>query len=177
MFHWDSTGEVIGVLNDFDLSSMGDISSGKERIGTPLFMARSFLHYHAICNEGEQPVHEYWHDAESFIWVLLWVSRQYAKGGGHTRRQRWQYLVGVWLVDSAMASFYSKDDFLSTVHSMGQDVIESSHKSAWQIALSCLRIVHDSNELEKMDDGLVFQNWFYTQVPSHLQKEYPLVHC
>jgi len=177
MFYRDSAGEVIGVLNDFDLSLMGDISSGRERIGTPLFMARSFLHYHAICDEGEQPVHEYWHDAESFIWVLLWVSRRYAHGSGHIMHYRWQSLLGTWFVDNATESFYSKDMFLSEVHSMGQDVIELSHKSAWKIALSCLRIVYETNELEKMDDRLVFQNWFYTQVPSQLQEEYPLVHC
>lgn len=75
MFYWDSGGEAIGILNDYDLSSMKNVASGRERTGTVPFMAISLLTPQAI--EGERL---YQHAAGSFILVLTWVCFQYQDG-------------------------------------------------------------------------------------------------
>jgi len=76
MYYRNSKGEVVDVLNDYDLSSMKDIPTGRERTGTIPFMATDLLTPAAINGEVE---HLYQHDAESFIWVLTWVSLRYGK--------------------------------------------------------------------------------------------------
>jgi hypothetical protein len=78
-FYLDSNGneQVIGVLNDFDLSSMKDSPTGRERTGTVPFMAFDLLLDKAMEGKVE---HLYQHDAESFIWVLTWITLQYNDG-------------------------------------------------------------------------------------------------
>jgi len=63
MYYWNSKGEVDGVLNDYDLSSMKDILTSRERTGTVPFMALD-LEDGAIEGKVE---HLYQHDAESCI--------------------------------------------------------------------------------------------------------------
>ncbi|KAG1817637.1 uncharacterized protein BJ212DRAFT_1270302 [Suillus subaureus] len=77
MVYMTTDGQYIGVLNDFNLSSTGDSPSGQEHTGTVPFMAIELLTKEAI--EGKVK-HLYWHDAESFLWVLTWVSLHYQKG-------------------------------------------------------------------------------------------------
>ena len=78
-FYLDSNGneQVIGVLNDYDLSSMKDCPTGRERTGTVPFMALDLLLDEAMEGKVE---HLYQHDAESFIWVLTWITFQYKDG-------------------------------------------------------------------------------------------------
>ena len=68
---------MIGVFNYFDLSLIQNVPSGRERTGTVPFMALELLTAEAIQGEIE---HVYQHDAESFIWVLTWVSLRYDGG-------------------------------------------------------------------------------------------------
>ncbi|KAH7918217.1 hypothetical protein BV22DRAFT_994988, partial [Leucogyrophana mollusca] len=72
MYYRDALGRAVGVLNDFDLSSLADNEglSGHQRMGTVPFMARGLLSPEGL--DGEI-THMYRHDAESFIWVLVWV--------------------------------------------------------------------------------------------------------
>lgn len=77
MYRRDKTGQVVGVLNDFDLATVMDVPTGNERTGTMPFMALSLLDDEALCGQVK---HLYEHDAESFIWVLLWISVQYKNG-------------------------------------------------------------------------------------------------
>ncbi|KAG1869228.1 hypothetical protein C8R48DRAFT_570851, partial [Suillus tomentosus] len=68
-------GRFMGVLHDFDLSSITESLSwirgspkGFERRGTVPFMALNLL----MPGAGRVE-HVYRHDAESFIWVLTWI--------------------------------------------------------------------------------------------------------
>ncbi|KAH7891080.1 hypothetical protein F5I97DRAFT_128491 [Phlebopus sp. FC_14] len=77
MHYRDEVGNVVGVLNDFDLASTSDHATGTERTGTVPFMALDLLTKPALRGEV---MHLYEHDAESFIWVLTWISLRYSNG-------------------------------------------------------------------------------------------------
>ncbi|KAG1726848.1 hypothetical protein EDB19DRAFT_1751609 [Suillus lakei] len=72
-------GRWIGVLNDYDLSSLNINAgpTGNERTGTVPFMALDLLN-----PEGQrgEVAHLYRHDLESFVWVLVWVCLRYKNG-------------------------------------------------------------------------------------------------
>ncbi|KAG1729432.1 hypothetical protein EDB19DRAFT_1743436 [Suillus lakei] len=72
-------GRWIGVLNDYDLSSLNINAgpTGNERTGTVPFMALDLL-----TPEGQrgEVAHLYRHDLESFVWVLVWVCLRYKNG-------------------------------------------------------------------------------------------------
>ncbi|KAG2363000.1 hypothetical protein BDR07DRAFT_1405681 [Suillus spraguei] len=77
-------GRFMSVLNDFDLSSIKQFLSsakngpqGFERTGTVPFMSLHLLVPEAIAGQVE---HMYYHDAESFIWVLTWICLRYDNG-------------------------------------------------------------------------------------------------
>ena len=67
MYYHDGD-RVVGVLNDWDLATALSASSipNTDRTGTIPFMALQLVSI-------ENTVHLLRHDAESFIWVLLWV--------------------------------------------------------------------------------------------------------
>ena len=67
MYHYDGNS-VVGVLNDWDLATAISSSGAPNarRTGTIPFMALQLL----SSNTG---VHMFRHDAESFIWLFLWV--------------------------------------------------------------------------------------------------------
>ncbi|KDQ23804.1 hypothetical protein PLEOSDRAFT_162191 [Pleurotus ostreatus PC15] len=68
--------EVVGVLNDWDLSTRVDVvgNSTNHRTGTGPFMALDLL-------GKEPPVHLYRHDLESLFYVLIWAAVHYDIGG------------------------------------------------------------------------------------------------
>jgi len=70
---------LIGVLNDYDLSSLANAvgPQGNERTGTVPFMALDLL-----TEEGQQGKvkHLYRHDLESFMWVFAWIFLRYRQG-------------------------------------------------------------------------------------------------
>ena len=71
-------GQVVGVLNDYDVASLKDDPPlGNQRTGTIPFMALDLLQ-----NHGQKGIvkHVYRHDLESFIWVLVWLTLQYKDG-------------------------------------------------------------------------------------------------
>ncbi|KAG2137854.1 uncharacterized protein EDB93DRAFT_1090936 [Suillus bovinus] len=74
-----SLGRLIGVLNDYDLSSLADDQDprGNERTGTIPFTALELLS--AQGQRGEVK-HLYRHDIESFMWCLAWISLRYENG-------------------------------------------------------------------------------------------------
>ncbi|KAI6118354.1 hypothetical protein F5141DRAFT_1212270 [Pisolithus sp. B1] len=76
-FYRTSDGTIMGVLNDFDLASTEGDDIGTERTGTVPFMALDLLRRHGIYNQTK---HGYQHDAESFIWVLAWITLRYDNG-------------------------------------------------------------------------------------------------
>jgi hypothetical protein len=160
-FYVDSNGDewVIGVLNDYDLSSMKDVPTGRERTGTVPFMALGLLTDKAMEGKVE---HLYRHDAESFIWVLTWITLQYKDGKFQSNGP-----LNGWLKENATRCRDMRSGFLIMAHGPDGDEMKpsSSHQSNWKIALSCLRVffkeIHD-----EMEDKDVFQNWLYAKVPS-----------
>jgi hypothetical protein len=77
---WYKIGEkLIGVLNDYDLSSLADEPGprGNERTGTVPFMALDLLTEKGKRGEIK---HLYRHDLESFIWCFAWISLRYKEG-------------------------------------------------------------------------------------------------
>ncbi|KAG2355773.1 hypothetical protein BDR07DRAFT_1302159 [Suillus spraguei] len=133
MVYKTSDGRYIGVLNDFDLSSTRDSPSGQERTGTVPFMAVELLTEEAIKGKVK---HLYRHDAESFIWVLIWVCLRY-KAGRLLRKRR---PLDEWLKVDAVGCRKEKNDFLITSHSRIKP--SESHKgSSWKVVRSSLRVV------------------------------------
>ncbi|KAI5994272.1 hypothetical protein F5J12DRAFT_896793 [Pisolithus orientalis] len=78
MYYRDGS-KVMGVLNDYDLSSLTDFDNlmGDEQTGTMPFMAIDLLEKEGLDGKVE---HLYRHDMESFIYVFIWISLQYKNG-------------------------------------------------------------------------------------------------
>ncbi|KAG0699565.1 hypothetical protein DFH29DRAFT_1014299, partial [Suillus ampliporus] len=72
MWYRTKNGVLMGVLNDYDLSSLVITPGpqGNERTGTVPFMAFDLLTPEGQSGNVE---HLYHHDLESFMWVLVWV--------------------------------------------------------------------------------------------------------
>ncbi|KAK0497861.1 hypothetical protein EDD18DRAFT_1351677 [Armillaria luteobubalina] len=75
MWRRTSDGHIRGVLNDFDLSSLRDVSSASsfQRAGTLPYMASELL----IDKEGQPSKHLYRHDVESIFYVILLLCCRY----------------------------------------------------------------------------------------------------
>jgi hypothetical protein len=78
MWYWKD-GKRIGVLNDYDLSSLADEPGprGSKCTGTVPFMALDLLTEKGQRGEVE---HLYRHDLESFMWCFTWISLRYKEG-------------------------------------------------------------------------------------------------
>ncbi|CAG8617055.1 3220_t:CDS:2, partial [Acaulospora colombiana] len=80
MYKKGEDGQVIGVLADFDLSSLeGKASSNTKRTGSLPFMALDLLSKNAVSGKV---AHDYCHDAEAFFWVGVYDTACY--DNGHT---------------------------------------------------------------------------------------------
>jgi hypothetical protein len=78
--------EPCGVLIDYDLARLeGSESQNHDRTGTLPFLALTLLTKEAM--EGTVP-HIYSHDAESFIWVLIWILHRYRDGTTEITRNK-----------------------------------------------------------------------------------------
>ncbi|KAG0696690.1 hypothetical protein DFH29DRAFT_1082776 [Suillus ampliporus] len=79
MWYRTKNGFLMGVLNDYDLSSLVITPGpqGNERTGTVPFMALDLL---SPKGQRGQVEHLYRHDLESFMWVLVWVCLRYRNG-------------------------------------------------------------------------------------------------
>ncbi|KAG1727859.1 hypothetical protein EDB19DRAFT_173103 [Suillus lakei] len=151
-------GQFISVLNDFDLSSIkqhGPI--GFERTGTIPFMALDLLMSEAIASEVE---HVYYHDAESFIWVLTWVCLRYEKGE-LLRKGR---PLDEWLTVDAMGCHEKKTSFLAMLRRIRPT---RSHGGNFKVAKDCLAMIIkliDPSTSVPGDDEEVFQTWLQNHV-------------
>jgi hypothetical protein len=78
MWYWKD-GKRMGVLNDYDLSSLADdpCPRGNELTGTVPFMALDLLSAEA---QRGKVKHLYRHDLESFMWVFIWICFNYRGG-------------------------------------------------------------------------------------------------
>jgi hypothetical protein len=129
-------GQFIGVLNDYDLSSLSlkrDGPTGLERTGTVPFMAVNLLTPKAITGEAE---HLYAHDAESFIWVLTWVCLRY-EGGKLLSKNR---PLEEWLKLDVLACAKAKTHFWSVRLSAMSP--SESHEVSWRVIQKSFMKVH-----------------------------------
>ncbi|KAG2035198.1 hypothetical protein BDR03DRAFT_1012715 [Suillus americanus] len=78
MWYWKD-GKRMGVLNDYDLSSLASDQGprGNERMGTVPFMAIDLL---LVKGQRGEVKHLYHHDLESFIWCFAWICLHYKQG-------------------------------------------------------------------------------------------------
>ncbi|KAG1743783.1 hypothetical protein EDB19DRAFT_1906879 [Suillus lakei] len=151
-------GQFISVLNDFDLSSTKRYGPrGFERTGTVPFMSLHLLMPKAIVGEVE---HVYYHDAESFIWVLTWICLRY-EGGKLLRKGR---PLDEWLTVDAMRCYEKKMAFLGMLRRIRPT---RSHRGNFTVAKDCLAMIIkliDPSTSVPGDDEEVFQTWLQNHV-------------
>lgn len=124
-------GKIVGVLNDFDLASTEKTATGTERTGTIPFMALDLLEDNAL--EGHVN-HAYKHDAESFIWVMIWISLRYDDG----KPRKHGRPLDTWLKVDAVGCRKEKRDFLG---GKGRRSLEAGkgHEENWKLASEYLK--------------------------------------
>ncbi|KAH7881687.1 hypothetical protein F5I97DRAFT_1963449 [Phlebopus sp. FC_14] len=130
-------GKIVGVLNDFDLASLGDGVTGTERTGTVPFMALDLLTEEALRGEVK---HLYEHDAESFIWVLTWISLRYSNGQPMRNKA-----LDQWLIVDAVTCMKEKLHFLDLSGSLLDNKNYppgKGHELHLRIAHTYLRSIH-----------------------------------
>src|SRR6266404_9047089 len=116
-----NTGEVIGVLADFDLSSLEEqASQNTERTGTVLFMALDLLSTKALVG---QVTHDYGHEAEAYFWVGVYNTACY--DNGHTVHLA---VPAQWNSLGAITMRKDKRDYLAI---LPEHVATSSQKDVW----------------------------------------------
>ncbi|KAG2129039.1 uncharacterized protein EDB93DRAFT_144737 [Suillus bovinus] len=158
-------GQWIGVLNDYDLSSTKrDGPSGRERTGTVPFMAVDLLSQPGL--KGKV-AHLYRHDAESLVWVLVWVCLGY-RGGKLLSNGR---LLDDWLKVDALGCWKEKSAFLFHLRhgkAENSNIKPSlSHQSNWKVAVACLGTIHYT-PVAKIDElsRSILQKWLLDNVES-----------
>ncbi|KAH7881923.1 hypothetical protein F5I97DRAFT_1991515 [Phlebopus sp. FC_14] len=137
MYYRDKDGNVVGVLNDFDLASLGDGITGTERTGTVPFIALDLLTDEALRGEVK---HLYEHDAESFIWLLTWISLRYRNGQPMKNKA-----LDQWLIVDAMTCREKKLNFLDLSGSLLDNKNYppgKGHELHLRIAHTYLRSIH-----------------------------------
>ena len=127
---------AVGVLNDWDLAMVLSSSAtpNTDRTGTIPFMALQLL-------SGERVVHMFRHDAESFIWLFLWVC-------GCSNGSRREVLVPpyrVWRKLDMLACKIARGAFLSDANL--EDINVSEHHAA--NSLFCLFLATLLQQLRK----------------------------
>ncbi|KAG2132093.1 hypothetical protein DEU56DRAFT_902391 [Suillus clintonianus] len=166
-------GRWTGVFNDFDLSWAQDTPSGQERTGTVPFMVLDLLTQEAI--EG-QVKHLYQHDAESFIWVLVYVCLCYERGMFIGKRSP----LNAWLRADAVECRMRKNDFLLS----GRQTVEPalSHGDidwpGWNLVHAFLDtvIAHTSPRYSaKLENHVVFETWFKDNIKAQLPSLLPTI--
>jgi hypothetical protein len=147
-------GKLIGVLNDYDLSSLANEPGprGNERTGTVPFMVCDLL-----TEKGQQGEvkHLYRHDLESFVWCFAWISLRYEKGVLRPRGSRpfdeWATLDAVACGDKKLnVRFY-------------REVPAYTHPEdpAWQFISKCLHVLNKQafirleQQQEDLEAGMV----------------------
>ncbi|KAG2117742.1 hypothetical protein DEU56DRAFT_747923 [Suillus clintonianus] len=160
-------GKWVAVLNDHDLSSISrDRPSDNERAGTVPFIAIELLRPNFLAGQVK---HLYHHDAESFVWVLVWVCLRYKDG--ELLRVREGRLLDDWLkVDATRCrekksyfqwNFREEDDLDPEIQP------SSSHKSTnWKLAVKCLHALYYSSLASMPDDKTEFEKRLLTNMKS-----------
>ncbi|KAF8125413.1 hypothetical protein EV363DRAFT_1350545 [Boletus edulis] len=124
-------GKIVGVLNDFDLASTQQSATRTERTGTVPFMALHLLRDLAL--QGHV-THAYQHDAESYIWVLIWISLRYDDG----KPRKHGRPLDAWLRVDAVGCRKEKTDFLFSNADRQILVPGKGHEENWKLGNKCI---------------------------------------
>ncbi|OJA11262.1 hypothetical protein AZE42_05676 [Rhizopogon vesiculosus] len=137
MFYRNEKGIAIGVLNDYDLSSLKSAlgPQGNERTGTVPFMALELLTKQGQRGEIK---HLYRHDLESFIWALAWVCLRYKDG----RLLTSDCPLDNWATEDAQTVREKKLAFLSDFLQFKPPGIDSL---MWSLIAHCLQALKDED--------------------------------
>ncbi|OAX34813.1 hypothetical protein K503DRAFT_418192 [Rhizopogon vinicolor AM-OR11-026] len=132
---WYRKGRILmGVLNDYDLSSLADAQGpqGNECTGTIPFMALDLL-----TEEGQrgEVKHLYRHDLESFVWVLVWVSLRYKDGQLLPRKSR---PFDAWATVDAETCGDKKLSFQSRFLEYNSSDV---NQYMWELVMDCLHVL------------------------------------
>jgi serine/threonine protein kinase len=131
MWRKDKNGNLLGVLNDYDLSSLRITQGpqGNERTGTVPFMALELL-----TREGQRGEvgHLYRHDLESFMWVLAWVCLRYKDGKLRISDRP----LDEWATQDALKVGKEKSFFLLNFGTFKPRGID---RRIWSLVVACLR--------------------------------------
>ncbi|KAH7904499.1 hypothetical protein BJ138DRAFT_904802, partial [Hygrophoropsis aurantiaca] len=160
MYYRDKNDIPVGVLNDFDLSSTKQNQQGHERTGTIPFMAIQLLKQQSIAGHRG---HLYQHDAESFIWVLTWLSLAYENGQRRYANANLEVLFSLSAFDCGVR----KASFLfdcTHVTPRWPSQVEN-----WALARKCLQLVAFHMVVPAvLEDEYVYREWLCKNVESHL---------
>ncbi|KAH7904354.1 hypothetical protein BJ138DRAFT_927687 [Hygrophoropsis aurantiaca] len=163
MYYRDKNNIAVGVLNDFDLSSTKQSRQGNERTGTIPFMAVKLLAQTSIAGHCE---HLYQHDAESFVWVLTWISLAYDNGERCFANGNLEVLFSL----PAIQCGKDKSSFLLT--GRHEVAYRPSQQENWTLAKRCLGsiAVHmsDDSSSDVLGDDYVYREWLCKHVETHL---------
>ncbi|KAG2125376.1 hypothetical protein DEU56DRAFT_825314 [Suillus clintonianus] len=147
MWYRDKLGKLMGVLNDYDLSSLKKAlgPQGNERTGTVPFMALDLLT--ARAQRGEV-THRYRHDMESFVWVFIWICFRYDSKGDLLPPAARRF--DAWATLGAFQCRKDKRDFLADIGSRPNHI----GRLTWFFLLKCARELkqdHDRRSGQKVD--------------------------
>jgi hypothetical protein len=131
---YEKDGKLIGVLNDYDLSSLVDEPGprGNECTGTVPFMACDLLTEKGLRGEVK---HMYRHDLESFVWCFAWISLRYKE---RVLRPRGSRPFDDWATLGAVACGDKKFRFQAE-----KEVPACTHKDdpMWMFVSKCLDVL------------------------------------
>ncbi|KAG2149131.1 uncharacterized protein EDB93DRAFT_1337101 [Suillus bovinus] len=135
MWYWKD-GKRIGVLNDYDLSSLADDPGprGNERTGTVPFMALELLSEQGQRGEVK---HLYRHDLESFMWCFAWISLRYENGALVSAESRPGRLYH-WATSDAVTCSMPKLHFLNNVEEYRPRHIKPL---MWEFLVECFDVL------------------------------------
>jgi hypothetical protein len=112
--------------------------------------------------------HLYRHDAESFIWVLIWACLRYENGVLKGT------MLNEWLKEDGLGCHDKKASFMLSGRADRHTQPTSSHQVNWKIAQLCIEEVGlYSMKLARpvMTDEVAFQTFLGAHVPSELLGE------
>lgn len=150
-------GLVMGIINDCDLSSSQNGTSGHERTAMVPFMAVDLVTKEAI--EGNvEPLYQ--HVAESFIWVFVWVILQYEDGKLLSKNRPLDYMLTIDAVDCQEF----KCGFLKLAME-NRIPVSPPHSPFWSSEPS-FELAYLTKIAPYMEGSCLFRTWFTAQLPS-----------
>ena len=133
--------KIVGVLNDFDLAIIKhDKRENTERTGTMLFMALDLLE--DIIAKSNQ-VHLYRYDAESFLWVAIWVCGTF-EGSGPRRNAPFK----AWTQEDARHCIDTRHSFATRASRDEENIWSEGHQARADI-LQEIRFQLDDDEINR----------------------------